>query len=136
MPTGLLFVDYLMPDGSTRPALVVRDWAESCVSVQVFPDRVNDGEDPLGFGWFRSSCSRGDRAGCWRERQTWAFVPAPAPGPTWPGFVPGTVFTLDPSKRYVVNSEGKPAGVIVANAPIPTGSATPVYVQPTSGYPD
>jgi hypothetical protein len=127
MPNGVLFVDYIMPDGSTRPALVVRDWTAACASIQVFPDRVNDGPDPLGFEWFRSSCSVGYTPGAWRHRP---FVFSGVVG--------------QPVEIVNVNGGGAiPAGTFVSclqptavplSVPNPHPNAVP-YSQPTGGYP-
>jgi hypothetical protein len=111
MPNGLLFVDYIMPDGSTRPALVVRDWTADCASIQVFPDRACDGPDPLSFEWFRSSCLLGDKPGAWRHRP---FV--------FSGVV-GQPFEIVNNVNVDFNGGAIPAGSFVS------------YLQPTTGYP-
>jgi hypothetical protein len=73
------FVDYAIAEEEYRPALVVRVWTDACVQLQVFADKVNDGADPLGFDWFRSSAVRGDVAGTWRPLPGTALRFAPMP---------------------------------------------------------
>lgn len=83
------FVEYCMPNGEYRPALVVRAWSEHCAQLQVFTDKVNDGPDPHEQDWFRSSCSLGTAPGTWRPLPSmFRFVPAPAAIPWFPSFPP------------------------------------------------
>ncbi len=44
-PTLGRIVHYTYPDGVTRPAIVVRDWSNGCVNLQVFLDGSNDDRD-------------------------------------------------------------------------------------------
>jgi hypothetical protein len=98
------FVDYRISDTEIRPALVVRVWTETCAQFQVFPDKANDGADPWGADWFRSSAVRGDGVGQWVEapvsvpfqftnstfiplRQQPAIFPACTCGQAWWGTV-------------------------------------------------
>jgi hypothetical protein len=75
------FVEFCMPDGQYRPALVVRPWSDICAQLQVFPDKTNDGPDPYGLDWFRSSCQGGAQTftgpGTWRFRTVPRFVAVP-----------------------------------------------------------
>jgi hypothetical protein len=125
MPNGALFVDYIMPDGSTRPALVVRDWTADCASIQVFSDPGNDGQDPYGAGWFRSSCSRGTAPGTWRERPLVfsGVIPSVVAGQVW----------VAPKRCNCADTWH----AATAKPPCPEHgwNATATYVQPNEGYP-
>jgi hypothetical protein len=97
------FVDYCIAEGEYRPALVVREWPGSpCLQLQVFVDKSNDGADPLGFDWFRSSAVRGDVAGTWRDlphRFVVSTVPPPpsgAPAMPFQPFTPYQPFDFQP----------------------------------------
>jgi hypothetical protein len=134
MPNGALFVDYAMPDGSTRPAIVVRDWTADCASIQVFSDPRNDGQDPYGAGWFRSSCSRGTAPGTWRERPLVFSGVLPS--------VAGPAIWAAPAKQCTCATTWHGT---TARPPCPEhgfgtkievkGSAPTVFEQPSGGYP-
>jgi hypothetical protein len=68
---------FCLESGQYRPAMVVRAWTPNCASLQVFPDKVNDGPDPLNRDWFRASAPAGIGPGTWCERV------APAPIQVW-----------------------------------------------------
>jgi hypothetical protein len=47
----------------------------------VFPDKSNDGADPFGCDWFRSSASCGEGLGFWIPRPgLFSFVPSVVAG--------------------------------------------------------
>lgn len=115
------FVDYRMADGEYRPALVVRVWTPTCASLQVFPDRLSDGLDPLGAEWFRSLCSFGDEIGQWKPI-AWTFTVGATAG--------GSPIAASPWQPWGgVGPNGfAPSGVV------PSGPSV-FYTQPTDGYP-
>lgn len=62
-PTVGRIVNYVLPNGAIRPAIVVRVWDDGRLQLQQFTDQTNDGE-PLGIVW-RTSVVEGCEPGQW-----------------------------------------------------------------------
>lgn len=150
MPARGSFVDYCIGGGEYRPALVVREWSPDGAQLQVFTDKANDGADPLGFDWFRSSASRGTGSGTWRDLPIPISFTVHAPavpmfrqdrcncGDTWNGTAqkppcPVHGWNQGGCGMFEIKDGAVYKNIGPANA---TATAAPVaYLTPTEGYP-